>query len=134
MAGGDGGHCRFVSLALNASRRSLLALAALVLGITAASTWWAGRHEALIGRHVAALAGPGDIRMLSSDTCGLCVVARNWLQQNAVAFSECSIERDAACRAAFVASRSPGTPVLLVRQQTQVGFNPERLQAALQQR
>jgi glutaredoxin len=121
-----------VSLPLSASRRSLVALAALVLGITAASTWWAGRHEAQIGRQVAALAKPGDIRMLSSDTCGLCVVARKWLQQHAVAFSECSIERDAACRAAFEVSRSPGTPVLLVRRQTQVGFNAERLQAALQ--
>ena len=123
-----------MSLALRASRRSLVALAALVLGITAASTWWTGRHEAQVGRQVAALAKPGDIRMLSSDTCGLCVVARNWLQQHAVTFSECSIERDATCRTAFEASRSPGTPVLLVRQQTQVGFNPERLQAALQRR
>jgi hypothetical protein len=119
---------------LNASRRSLVVLAALVLGITAASTWWAGRQEAQIGQQVAALAQPGDILMLSSDTCGLCVVARQWFQQHAVAFSECSIERDAACRAAFEDSRSPGTPVLLVRQRTQVGFNPERLQAALQPR
>ena len=119
---------------MSASRRSLVVLAALVLGITALSTWWAERHEAQIGQQVAALAKPGDIRMLSSDTCGLCVVARNWLQRHAVAFSECSIEHDAACRAAFEDSRSPGTPVLLVRQQTQVGFNPERLQAALQRR
>lgn len=119
---------------MNASRQSLVVLAALVLGITAASTWWAERNEAQTGRQVAALAQPGDIRMLSSDTCGLCVVARNWFRQHAVAFSECSIERDATCRAAFEASRSPGTPVLLVRQQTQVGFNPERLQAALQRR
>jgi glutaredoxin len=117
---------------LRANGRSLWVLGVLVLGITAASTWWGGRHDAQIGQQVAALAKPGDIRMLSSDTCSLCVVARRWFQQHAVAFTECSIERDAACRAAFADSRSPGTPVLLVHQQTQVGFNAERLRAALQ--
>lgn len=117
-----------------ASRRSLLLLAALVLGTTAASTWWAERQQGRVGRQVAAWAGPGDIRMLSSDSCGICAAARTWFDQQGVAYSECSIERDAACRAAFEASRSPGTPVLLVRRQTLVGFNPERLHAALQPR
>jgi hypothetical protein len=51
-----------------------------------------------------------------------------------VAYTECSIERDAACKADFEASRSPGTPVLLVRRQVMVGFNPERLLAGLRPR
>jgi hypothetical protein len=41
-------------------------------GITAASTWWAGRQEAQIGKQLAGARLPGDIRMLSSDTCGIC--------------------------------------------------------------
>lgn len=119
---------------MKASRAPLVVLGALVVAITTASTWWAGRQEALTGRQVAALAQPGDIRMLSSDTCGICTMARGWFRQHGVAYSECSIERDAACQADFAATRSPGTPVLLVRRQTMVGFNPERLRAALQPR
>jgi glutaredoxin len=119
---------------MKASRTSLWVLGALVVVITAASTWWAGRQEAQVGKQVAALALPGDIRMLSSDTCGICSVARGWFQQHGVAYTDCSIERDAACKADFEASRSPGTPVLLVHRQAMVGFNPERLLAALRPR
>ena len=109
------------------SRPSLIGLAVLVLAITAASQWWAGRAARQLGAQVAALAQPGDIRMLSSESCAICHVARQWFVANQVAFSECLVERDAACRAEFEATRSPGTPVLLVRGQPQVGFSGQRL-------
>jgi hypothetical protein len=51
-----------------------------------------------------------------------------------VPFSECLIERDAQCQADFDATRAPGTPVILVRGVPQLGFNPERVHAALQPR
>jgi glutaredoxin len=114
------------------SRKSLFGLVVLVLAVTAASQWWSGRHEAQLGEQVAALARPGDVHMLSSDSCGICVVARQWFKQHQVPFTECSIERDPACRAAFDATRAPGTPVLVVRGRTLVGFNPERVLAGLQ--
>lgn len=115
------------------SRASLFGLVVLVMAVSAASSWWAGNAKARIGDEVAALAAPGDIRMLSSDTCGICAEARLWFGANQVAFSECSIERDAACRAEFEALRAPGTPVMLVRGTPQLGFNPKRLLGALQQ-
>ncbi len=87
---------------------------------------------AAVGQQVAALARVGDIRMLSSDSCAICVVARGWLQENKVPFSECSIERDAACREAFEATHSPGTPVMVVRGLPQVGFDPQRVLHRLQ--
>lgn len=116
------------------SRSSWLGLLVLVLGVSAASQWWVQRQQNKLGQDMATLATAGDIRMLSSDTCALCVVARAWLKDNKVAFSECSIERDTACRQAFEASRSPGTPVLLVRGQTQVGFSPQRVLEGLRPR
>ncbi len=116
------------------SRTSLVMLAVLVLAISAASTWWAGRHEASLGEQVAALVQPGDIRMLSSETCSVCVVARAWFAEHRVAYSECTIERDAACKAAFEATQAPGTPVLMVRGRPLVGFNPERLRDSLHAR
>ncbi len=82
---------------------------------------------------MAALAGPTDIQMLSSDRCALCVAAQGWLTAQGVRHTVCSIEREAACQQRFAASGSPGTPVLLVRGQVQVGFSPQRVLQRLQQ-
>jgi glutaredoxin len=77
------------------------------------------------------LAAPGDIRMLSSTTCAYCAAARHWLQQHGVRFGECFIETDADCAAQYQAARAPGTPVLLVAGQAQLGFNAQRVHDAL---
>lgn len=119
---------------MNASPRALLGLALLVAAVAGGRQWWVAKQRADVGSAVAALARPGDIHMLSSDSCGICVHARRWFTTHGVVFSECSIERDAACRADFEARRAPGTPVLLVRGVPQLGFSPERLRAALQPR
>lgn len=114
------------------SRASLAGLVALVLTVSVASQWWGARQQADLGQQVAALARPGDIRMLSSDVCAICITARQWLTQHAVPFQECSIERDAGCAAEFQALRAAGTPVILVRGQAELGFSPQRLLQRLQ--
>jgi glutaredoxin len=116
---------------MKASRASLLGVVALVLTVGAASQWWGHRQESSLGRSVAALAKPGDLMMLSSDTCAICASARRWFAEHAVPYGECSIERDAACRQQFEALRAPGTPVILVRGQPELGFNPVRLRERL---
>ncbi len=116
---------------LAAFSRSGLGLVLLLLAIGAASSWYNGQQQRSLGQQVAALAQPGDIRMLSSETCAICALARSWLTEHRVPFSECLIERDAACRAEHQAMRAPGTPVLVVRGRPQLGFSPEQLQAAL---
>jgi glutaredoxin len=108
-----------------------LVVLVLVLVVSAASQWWARHSQARLGETMAALAKPDDIQMLSSTTCAFCTVARQWMQQHKVAFSECFIEKDAACAARFEASRTPGTPVLLVRGQAQTGFDAQRVLDAL---
>ena len=121
---------------MKTSLRSWLvpALLLLVLGGSLASQWWGGRQERGIGVEVAALAQPGDIRMLSSESCAICTVARAWFTEHQVPFSECLIERDAQCRADFDASRAPGTPLIVVRGLPQLGFSPDRVRLALQPR
>lgn len=114
------------------SRGSLLGLVALVLAVSAASQWWSHRQETALGRSLAALARPGDLVMLSSDSCAVCLTARRWFQDHGVAFSECSIERDADCRRRYEALQAPGTPVMVVRGQPELGFSPVRLRARLQ--
>ena len=114
-----------------APKRSLLGLVLLVLGISAGMQWWHGTREARLGQAIAERAAPGDIRMLASDDCTYCDHARSWMAQYRVRFSECSIERDAQCAALYRATLAPGTPVLLVRGQPQLGFDPRRVLAAL---
>jgi hypothetical protein len=119
-------------MASRPSWRSVAGLICLVLLVSAASQWWAGRHQRSLGEQVARLARPGDIHMLASDTCAPCLVARGWLARHGVAFSECSIERDAQCRALFDATGARGTPLILVRGQAQLGFSAERVLLGLQ--
>ncbi len=114
------------------TRRSLLGLAVLVLAVGTASSWWAGRHQTSLGGDVAALAAPGDIRMLSSENCASCVVARRWFTQHEVRFSECVIERDSACLEELMARQAPGTPVIVVRGTPLLGFDPVQVRAVLQ--
>jgi phage gp46-like protein len=68
------------------SRGSIFGLMAMLLVVSAATQWWAGRSQAQLGDALAALAQPGDIRMLSSTTCGYCKLARQWMQRHGVAF------------------------------------------------
>jgi len=117
---------------MKSTGRALFAFVLFFLVMSAGSQWWAGRQEGALGAEVARLAQPGDIRMISSDSCVICMRARRWFDDNRVAFSECSIERDAQCRADFEALSAPGTPVIVVRGRPQLGFNPERLRAALE--
>lgn len=112
-------------------RRDLVVLVLLVLGVMMA---WEGHRAWQEGRQaqaIAAAARPGDIRMISSETCLFCTRARQWFTLRQVPFSECFIERDAACAADFRALRGPGTPLLIVRGEVQIGFSPERVARAL---
>jgi glutaredoxin len=117
---------------VNTSRASLFGLVALIMAVSAAGQWWSNRHQDALGAEVAALAAPGDVFMVSSDTCAPCTRARTWLKRNEVAFAECSLERDRGCAERWQAAGAPGTPLLFVRGQPQLGFSAERLRAALQ--
>jgi len=114
-----------------ASRTTIAGVVLLAVGVSLALGWWQRRHQASLGEAVAALARPGDLHMISSDTCGFCIRARRWFAQHDVAFTECSIEREPACRQAFDALGAPGTPVIVVRGQPTLGFDAERLRRQL---
>jgi glutaredoxin len=111
--------------------RSIGVLIALVLAFGGLSQWWALRHDDAIGSQLAGLARPGDIEMVSSVTCVYCARARAWMQARQVPFGECFVERDPACAERYRALAAPGTPVVLVRGQAQLGFDPERVLHAL---
>jgi hypothetical protein len=104
-----------------------LLLAVVTLGLQA----WQDHREQDVGKRIAAAVAPGELRMISSETCGICTQARRWFTEHEVAFSECFVERDDACRAEFETLRAPGTPVILVRGRPQLGFSPPRIAESL---
>ncbi len=107
-------------------RPLLIALAAWVVLQS-----WQSYSNGKTGVTLASLAKPGDIVMLSSETCAYCKSARRFMTEHRIPFSECFIETDAACAESYRAQQAPGTPTLLVRGQRLVGFDPERIAKVL---
>jgi glutaredoxin len=109
----------------------LLQLVLVVVAVVAGTQLFyaLGVHSA--GTQLASEAKPGDIRMVSSVTCPYCKQAREWFSARKIPFNECFVERDADCAQLYNALQAPGTPVLIVRNQRQVGFEPQRVAEAL---
>ena len=100
----------------------------VVVAVAALASWaWRTHVAAEDGELLAQRVKPGDIRMISSETCGWCTAARRWMQGEGVPFSECFIERDAQCLADYQALGGMGTPTLVVRGQTVLGFDRARM-------
>jgi glutaredoxin len=116
---------------MDASRRSLIGLVAVVAAVALATQWFGDRRQQALGDEIARLAQPGDIRMVSSLTCPFCTEARLWMERHGVPFDECFIERDDACEATYEALPTQATPTLVVRGQVQTGFRAERVLEAL---
>jgi glutaredoxin len=89
------------------------------------------RHQEREQTRALQAAQAGDIRMISSESCVFCARARDWFVRNEVRFGECFIEKDPQCMADYQALNSPGTPLLVVKGQVQLGFAPGRVAQAL---
>lgn len=111
--------------------RSLGALLLMVGVAWGASTWLRERDQQVWARAVRDHAQPGDVRLVSSVTCIYCDRARRWLTQHGIPFDECFIERDAGCLQRYQATGARGTPTVQVRDQVQLGFDPQRVALAL---
>lgn len=112
--------------------RSLAGLLLLLLLVQGGADWWRTRSAGQLAELIARQARPGDITLISSSTCVFCEQARRWLTLHQVPFSECFIERDAACAARYQALGGRGTPLVVVRGQPQLGFSPEQVLSRLQ--
>ena len=109
----------------------LLPLVLLVIAALAGTQLFYAWDAHRAGAELASLAKPGDITMVSSVTCPYCKQAREWFSARKIPFNECFVERDADCAQLYNALQAPGTPVLIVRNQRQVGFEPQRVAEAL---
>lgn len=119
---------RAVNAALLRRFASLALILFAVWGVTQALQRWS-THQ--LGSEAAAQAKPGDIQMISSVNCVYCTQARAWFTEQRIPFTECFVERDPACAEQYRQLLAPGTPVIVVRGQPQVGFSSQRVVQAL---
>lgn len=114
-------------------RGSQLAALALLVALVWGATQWRSlrKEDASVAQSLAAISRPGEILMISSETCVHCKLARRWLTVHNVAFRECVIERDAPCAQRYRALYAPGTPLLVVRDRVLRGFSPQAILAVL---
>lgn len=107
--------------------KDLWVLLVLLIGFIGLSQWAGGRQADAHAEQMRALARPGDILMISSETCVFCKRAHAWLTEQQVPFRECLVERDAACLAEYQARGGRGTPTFVVREHTVTGFDRVRI-------
>lgn len=69
--------------------------------------------------------------LYSTDWCGYCAKARQFLQENRIAFFEYDIEKSAEGHAQYRALGGRGVPVLQVNGHVIKGFNPDRIRQLL---
>jgi glutaredoxin len=94
-----------------------------VLFFSVLNTWQANRGTQDLALHVK----PGDLQMISSLTCTYCTQAQRWFKKHQLPFSECFVEKDPACAKAYLDLRTPGTPVIFIKGQKILGFDPNEI-------
>ncbi|MDB5815468.1 MAG: glutaredoxin-like protein [Rhodocyclales bacterium] len=73
-----------------------------------------------------------EVVMYSTSECPYCAQAKNWLNQNGFAFTECNMSEAHRCEDEFRSYGGIGTPYLVVRgHHVKDGFDPDEFLTAL---
>lgn len=116
------------------SLKSLIGLGLVLLLAWGGREWLLQHQTTQQGETLRALVKADDIVMYSTEGCIYCAKARQWLSAQGLPWRECNVEHDAQCRADYEAKGSPGVPMLKVREQWQLGFDPAWLVEAIKNR
>lgn len=114
------------------SFKSLMGLALVMLLAWGAREVLVHRQDSQQGQDVRVKVRAGDIVMYTTDTCPYCAKAREWLTEQKVPWRDCNVDHETQCRADYEAKGSPGVPLMKVRGQWQLGFDPDWLVQTLQ--
>lgn len=72
-----------------------------------------------------------DVIVYSSNTCGYCHAVKEYLKQKDVPYTEKNISTDAQARKELISKGYMGVPVILIGDETIVGFDKARLEQLL---
>ena len=68
-----------------------------------------------------------EVVVYTSNTCPYCTLAKNYLTEKGVSYTEKNVQTDKEARKELMAMGHMGVPVLLVDGQEIVGFDKEKL-------
>lgn len=68
-----------------------------------------------------------DVIVYTSNTCPYCTLAKNYLTEKGVSYTEKNVQTDKEARKELMAMGHMGVPVLVVKGQEIVGFDKEKL-------
>ncbi|WP_432403706.1 glutaredoxin family protein [Wukongibacter sp. M2B1] len=71
------------------------------------------------------------ITIFTSDTCGYCHLAKDYLKELGVAFEERNVSRDASARKELMSKGYMGVPIINVDDEVIQGFDKNRLDELL---
>jgi len=71
------------------------------------------------------------ITIYTSDTCGYCHLAKDYLKEKGVAFEEKNVSRDATARKELMSKGFMGVPIINVDDEVIQGFDKNRLDELL---
>lgn len=66
-------------------------------------------------RRLASTTNAGDVLIYTQRGCTYCEMAKQWLDANGFAYTECDIVSDPDCAAAFKRHLATGTPYVVVK-------------------
>lgn len=68
-----------------------------------------------------------EVVIYTSDTCGYCHAAKDYLDSLGVKYTEKNVSQDVEARKELIQKKFMGVPVIIVGEETIQGFNKERL-------
>jgi glutaredoxin len=89
-----------------------------------------GRERKIMSQHFNT-AGKPRVVMYATRTCGYCIKAREYFNDEGVAFTELDIDTNAVAKRNFKALEAAGTPLIYVGYRRVDGFDRRKLDAAL---
>lgn len=72
-----------------------------------------------------------NVIIYSSNSCGYCVLAKEYLQEKGVSYEEKNVSTDPAARKELIQKGYRGVPVIVVNGEEIVGFDKARLEELL---
>lgn len=74
-----------------------------------------------------------NIVIYTSNTCGYCHLAKDYLNENNIAFTEKNVSSDPQARKELMSQGFMGVPVIFVDEEVIQGFDKDRLEALLKE-
>ncbi|MZQ74818.1 MAG: glutaredoxin family protein [Peptoclostridium sp.] len=72
-----------------------------------------------------------NVKIYTSDTCGYCHMAKEYFNENGIAFDERNVTRDVEAKKELMKMGYMSVPVIIIDGETVVGFDKQKIESLL---